>query len=132
MSVGTGSYQYSQCRITSKLESLKPGDIHKVDYRYNKWFFTNTHEGTLTLLIDEVSKTHIETRILEDTSYLSNYMNLKGTKISLEQKNEGITEVTLSVYYDRHLDPAWYFQPLQEYGVSLMAELLIEELMDKG
>ena len=43
-----------------------------------------------------------------------------------------IIVVTISVNYDRKLDPAWYFQPLQEYGVTKMAEFLIEELMAKG
>jgi len=112
--------------------SLKTGDIHRVDYRYKKWFFTNTHEGTLRLLIEDVSANRIKTRILEDTSYLSSYMNLKGTQILLTPLENGATEVNLSIYYDRRLDPAWYFHPLQKYGVSKMAELLIEELMNKG
>lgn len=112
-------------------ESLNEGDIHAVDYRYQKWFFTNTHEGTLKLLLEQVSKERIKTKILEDTSYLSNYMNLKGTEISFTKLENGTTKVTLSVFYDRLLDPAWYFQPLQEYGVTKMAELLIDELMEK-
>jgi hypothetical protein len=113
-------------------ESLESGDIHTIDYRYHKWFFTNTHEGTLTLLIEEVSAHRIKTRILKDTSYLSSYMKLKGTEIVLTPRMNGTTEVTLLVFYDRQLDPAWYFQPLQEYGVTKMAEFLIQELMRKG
>ena len=110
-------------------ESLEPGDIHTVDYRYHKWFFTNTHEGSIKLLIDHVSEHRIETRIVEDQSYMSSYMDLKGTEILFTPQKNGTTKVKFSVYFNRKLDPAWYFQPLQEYGVRKMAELLIEELM---
>ncbi|MGX5201891.1 hypothetical protein [Aliikangiella sp. IMCC44632] len=113
-------------------ESLSPGDIHSIDYRYHRWFFTNTHEGRLSLLIEQVELERVKTKILEDTSYLSNYMELKGTEIRLKPNTDGSTEVTLSVFYERKLDPAWYFQPLQEYGVTKMAEFLIYQLMQKG
>jgi hypothetical protein len=112
--------------------SLNRGDIHTIHYRYKRWFFTNIHEGVLTLSIEQVSPNKIKTRILDDTSYLSNYMALKGTEITLQPLANGATKVTISVSYDRKLDPAWYFQPLQEYGVTKMAEFLIEELMAKG
>jgi len=43
--------------------TLIAGDVHKVDYRYHRWFFTNTHEGSIRLLIEEVEDMHIKTKV---------------------------------------------------------------------
>jgi hypothetical protein len=40
----------------------------------------------------------------------------------------GGTEVRWTLRYRRRLDPAWYFAPLERYGVRLAAGYLIETL----
>jgi len=109
--------------------SLNTGDIHKIKTRYHRWFFTNTHEGEAQLLIAHVGPRAIRTKLLNDTTYFSSYLKLHGTKIEFQPIETGGTEITLQIDFDRKLDPAWYFQPVQKFGVSKMAEFLISEVM---
>ena len=109
-------------------ESLKTGDVHQIDFVYHRWFVTNTHSGSMVLELTEVQDNYIKTTFLEDTSYIGNYLDLKGTEIRFVAQSDGTTKVSLSIHYHRTLDPVWYFGPLQEYAISKMAELLLSEL----
>jgi hypothetical protein len=108
---------------------LVDNGIHVVKTRYHRWFFTNTHEGEAAMRIRLVDDHTIETDILHDTTYFSSYLTAKRTKITLTPISPNLTKITLRIDYQRHLDPAWYFHPLQQFGVKKMAEHLIGELM---
>ena len=84
-----------------------------------------THEGFTKMKVAEVSDQRIRMQIIEDTSYTSNYINTHGTEINLKPINADSTEVALTVKYERLLDPAWYFDPLQHYATGLLGEYLI-------
>lgn len=112
-------------------DSMVQGAIHRADYTYHRWFFTNTHRGHMLLQIRDAGPLHVETQILEDTSYISHYLSLRGTRIDLDPIDAQTTKVTLTVNYQRKLDPAWYFGPLQRYGVERMADLLIEKVITR-
>lgn len=109
--------------------SLSAGDIHKIHFRYHRWFVTNTHEGTMLLEMTEVGDKRIRTTFLQDTSYFSNYLVLKGTEILLEEIDQRQTRVTLRIDFERKLDPYWYFSPVERYGVAKTAEFLITEVI---
>jgi len=109
-------------------ETLVAGDKHTIDFIYHRWFVTNTHKGNMTLEISEVQPEYIRTTFLEDTSYIGNYLRLKGTEIKFTPALEGGTKVSLTIHYHRFLDPAWYFGPLQEYAIGQTASLLLNEL----
>ena len=102
---------------------------HVVRTRYNRWFVTNTHEGEMHLQIVEVKPNKVRTKFLHDSTFFSSYLTPVGTEITLTELPTGQTEVALRIDYRRDLDPAWYFHPLQQYGVSKMAEFLIDEVM---
>ena len=109
--------------------SLQAGDVHTIDYDYCRWFVTNCHSGSMALEISSVSDRRIATRILHDDSYISHYLHLRGTEILLAPMPDGRTLVTLSVDFERRLDPAWYFGPLQRSAVTQMAGHLIDEII---
>lgn len=109
--------------------SLTPGDVHKIHYRYYRWFVTNVHEGHMSLEIAEVEEDRVKTRILEDSSYIANYLHIKGTEIRLQKIDDTHTRVTLQIDFTRTLDPYWYFAPLERYGVGKAAEFLISEVI---
>lgn len=109
--------------------NLEEGAVHKIYYRYKKWFFTNIHEGYTELKIAEVGEEYIRTEILHDSSYMSNYIKFIGTHVELEQLSDIQTRVRLNIKFDRKLDPSWYFEPLERYGVKKMAEFLITEII---
>ncbi len=112
--------------------SLNAGDVHTVYTRYHRWFVTNTHEGQAELLIESVSANKVKTKVLSDTTYFSTYLQGSGTEISLLPNAQGGTDIKLRIDYQRKLDPAWYFHPLQKFGISKMGELIIDELMIRG
>ncbi|MBO9489778.1 hypothetical protein J7384_05315 [Endozoicomonas sp. G2_1] len=110
-------------------ESLSPGDIHTISFRYHRWFVTNTHEGSMKLEISEVKDNYIRTTFVDDTSYISNYLELQGTEIYLTPIGDKQTKVTLTINYHRFLDPVWYFGPLQEYTVKRTAQFLLDDMI---
>ena len=109
--------------------SLQAGDIHKIYTRYHRWFVTNTHEGEAELLIEEVTDNQVKTKLISDTTYFSSYLTMSGTQITLTEVAQGQTKITLRIDYLRKLDPAWYFHSLTQFGVSKMANLLLDEVM---
>ena len=109
--------------------SLNEGDIHKIYFRYNRWFFSNTHYGSMSLRLVKVEEQYIETEFISDDSYISHYLKLKGTQIHLRPISESITEISLTIKYERLLDPAWYFDPLQEYAIEKTSDMLIAQVM---
>lgn len=112
-----------------KAGSLNEGDIHEIYFRYNRWFVTNTHHGFMALKLVKVEDQFIETKFISNSSYISNYLKLKGTQIVLKPISDSQTEIKLTIKYDRLLDPAWYFDPLQEYAIKKTSEMLIAEVM---
>jgi len=112
-------------------ESLSEGEVHTIHYRYHRWFVTNTHEGYTKIKVAEVSEKRIRMQIIEDTSYISTYLKAHGTEINLTSINGATTEVKLTVKYDRLLDPAWYFDPLQSYAIGLVGSYLIGVMMER-
>jgi len=109
--------------------SLEVGDIHRVHTRYHRWFVTNTHEGVIELRIDSVTPERITVSFVRDTSFFASYVTLIGSDIQFVTDQNGLTNVSLTVSYERRLDPAWYFQPIQQYAMRVMASHLIEEVI---
>lgn len=109
--------------------SLEVGDIHRVHTRYHRWFVTNTHEGEIELRIDSVTLERVTLSFVRDTSFFSSYVRLIGSDIQFMTGENGVTHVSLTLSYERRLDPAWYFQPLQQYAMQAMAGHLIDEVI---
>lgn len=109
--------------------SLQAGDIHRVHTRYHRWFVTNTHEGAIELRIDSVTTERVMVSFISDTSYFSSYVRLIGSEIQFTTDEHGLTHVSLTISYERRLDPAWYFQPVQQYAMETTAAHLIEEVL---
>ena len=110
-------------------EGLDPGDLHRLDLRYHRWFVTNTHAGTMSFEIVDSGANHISTRFVQDDTYLSAYLRLLGTEIRLDPVSLDSTQVTLGIRYERKLDPHWYFGPMQRYAVTRAAEFLIDTVV---
>jgi hypothetical protein len=108
--------------------TLSTGDVHIVDFVYHRWFVTNTHKGHIKLELTQVEQNYIRTTFLENTSYIGNYLNLKGTEIRFTPTMDGNTKITLTIHYHRFIDRAWYFGPVQEYAIGQTAKLLLNEL----
>ena len=60
----------------------------------------------MRLRLVEVSRERIRTEIVEDTSFLSHYLQIEGTEVQFEDLGAARTRVSLIVRYRRLLDPA--------------------------
>lgn len=112
--------------------SLNEGDVHSLHFIYKRWFFTNITEGDMELLIAEVDETRVRTKVIKNTSYMAEYMSIDGTEVSFNALDNDTTEVTITLFYERKLDPAWYFGNLQRYAMTKSAEYLIETVIQRG
>ena len=109
--------------------SLKQGDIHKLHFTYKRWIFTNEHKGEMHVKIAKVSADHIRTEITRNDSYLSNYMHIDGTDVRFTPLPNGKTRVALTVRYERSLDPAWYFGPMQYVAARQSAKQFLTDII---
>ena len=108
--------------------SLKEGEVRSYEFVYHRWFVTNTHAGSVDVTLTEVGPDRIVTRI-DDSSYLSGYVKLRGTEFGLYPLDQSRTRVTLTIRFDRLLDPAWYFEPLQRFVVGKGAEYFLDQVL---
>ena len=109
--------------------SLNEGDVHKMSFIYKRWFFTNIKKGQFHLQLDEVKDNYIKTSVIRNDSYLASYMDIKGTEVKLQALGPHKTKVSLTIHYDRRLDPYWYFGPLQKFTVEQSANYLIDSVI---
>ena len=113
-------------------EDFHEGAVHTAKTRYHRWFVTNTHEGEMQLQILELTDNRLRTQVVKDTSHFANYITLKGSEINWRAIANERAEVQLTLFYERDLDPAWYFAPLQRYAMEHMAHLLIREVITRA
>ncbi len=109
--------------------TLNVGDTHKLDFIYKRWFFTLAKEGQMHLRLDEVRPDYIHTTVTKNTSYLAGYMDIDGTEVHFHDLANGSTRVSLTLRYERHLDPSWYFGPLQSLAMRQSAAYLIDTVI---
>lgn len=109
-------------------DGLNIGDERQAKFVAYKHIFWTKVEGELVLKISQSTDTNIKFNVIKDNSYLSHYLKWTSSEVTLESIDENHTKVTWKLSYDRLLDPAWYFSPLQRYAVSLAAGELIDDL----
>lgn len=108
---------------------FKRGSEHILHYRYARWLWSNVHEGQLRLHIESMSDHHISVQATDNSSYLATYLNLQRFELAFAPTANGTTRVSLSVHYERSLDPAWYFSPLMRVAITGTAEHLLEQIV---
>jgi len=82
--------------------------------------------GELTLEIVEVTEESIRFDFVHDSTPISQWLTWEAATVKWETLPDDSVEVTWSLTYQRDLDPAFYFGPLESYGVHLAAEYLLE------
>jgi hypothetical protein len=80
--------------------------------------------GTLTLSIVESGPNGVRFRIDGDESHVAHWMALKETTVHFQPIVEGGYRVRWTMHYDRLLDPAAYFGPLERAAAKLSLEHL--------
>ena len=102
---------------------LNVGDRRSVHFAHG-----GHHSGTLSLQIVESTPTLIRFSPESDDSYLTHWLRWRESVVELEELAYGHTRVRWTLRYARRLDPSWYFDPLERYGVTLAARYLVETI----
>jgi len=97
-------------------EGVELGDLQKV------WFGA---ESVLVLEVTGRTDSSIEWSAVEDTTPMSDWMTFRTIEATWVENDEGLL-FSLTIEFDRRLAPAFYFGPLQRWGVSQMADVLID------
>ena len=88
--------------------------------------------GTTTFTVSHTDKNSIEYSLLTDESHISHWLEWETSKVSWKMLESGNTLISWDITYKRKLDPSWYFAPLQNYAVKLVAESLIDNMILQG
>ena len=84
--------------------------------------------GDLTLELRVLEPARMVWTVIEDATHVSHWLDVQEAEVTWAPSTDGRTEVCWTLRYERLLDPAWYFQPLERYAVGLAASYLIESL----
>jgi hypothetical protein len=102
---------------------LRVGDERRVMFAHGQH-----HNGALVMRVASVDSASVVFAAVADSSYITHWLSWEESVVSWERTRDGRTRVTWTLSYRRRLDPAWYFAPLERYGVGLAAGYLIETL----
>jgi len=79
----------------------------------------------LRVRVEESTANRVRFLIIEDESEIGKWMRWREVIWDLANAQNG-TQLTMTVRYDRLLDPAWYFKPLERYGVHIAADYFLK------
>lgn len=102
---------------------LRVGDERRVMFTHGQH-----HTGALVMQVASTDSASVVFTLAADSSYMTHWLSWEEAVVRWEPVAGGRTRVTWSLSYRRRLDPAWYFAPLERYGVGLAAGYLIETL----
>lgn len=82
--------------------------------------------GDLSAEVIESGPTHIRVARVSDTSHIAHWLDWKDAEWTITPTGTG-SRVTLTMRYRRLLDPAWYFKPIERYGVKKAGEYFLAQ-----
>ncbi len=98
---------------------------HQRVVRFASW---RRPAGDSTFEIADRSANTIRFRAVSDHSEIADWLEWQEAEVQWTGLEGGHTLVKLTLQYQRQLDPAWYFGPLERYGVNLAAGYLIDAM----
>jgi hypothetical protein len=85
-------------------------------------------QGDLTLALEESRPGMVRWRAVSDTSHMTHFLRWREIVVHWEAAGSNATRVTWTLRYQRGLDPAWYFGPMERYAARLAAGYLIDSV----
>jgi hypothetical protein len=87
--------------------------------------------GDVVVKVVESSSNRVVFALVKDDSHIDHWLGWKKIIWEVDTTAAGKTEVSISMSYTRKLDPAWYFKPVERYGVSKAGEYFLESMFDE-
>lgn len=82
--------------------------------------------GDLTAEVVESGPTRIRVARVSDTSHIAHWLDWQEAEWVIEPAGTG-SRVSLTMRYRRLLDPAWYFKPIERYGVKQAGQYFLAQ-----
>src|SRR5262249_3778689 len=82
--------------------------------------------GDIVLALAESRPGRVRWRIVSDSSHMAHFLSFRESIVDWEPIDAATTRVTWTIRFDRGLDPAWYFGPMERYVTRLAAGYLID------
>lgn len=103
-------------------EGLEPGVTRTIHFSGAE----GDPPGDLTMEVAERRPGYIRFETISDHSKLTQWIAWDSSEVEWHKLDDGHTRVTWRVHFERQLDPAWYFAPLERAAVHEAARYLIE------
>lgn len=100
---------------------LEQGDTWKIHFAGGEG-----KPGDLLAKVTESSSSRIRVACVSDGSHISHWLEWKDATWTITPTSSG-SIVTLEMRYRRLLDPAWYFKPIERYGVRKAGEYFLQQ-----
>ena len=82
--------------------------------------------GVLTLEVTSRQPGSVRFTAVSDTTKLDQWLRWRDSEIEWHAVDAAHTRITARIHFDRGLDPAWYFAPLERGAVRLALRFLLE------
>jgi hypothetical protein len=82
--------------------------------------------GDLIMRVTEHRRGYVRFQTVSDSSKLTQWIRWDSSEVEWQQLDRTHTEVKWRVHFQRQLDPAWYFAPLERAAVGQAARYLIQ------
>jgi hypothetical protein len=114
--------------VASRIERRDATPRWVITLRGGETFLNGTEPktGDLTMALEEQRPGRLRWRAISDTSHMTHFLTFRESIVSWEPIDARTTRVTWTIRYDRGLDPAWYFGPMERYATRLAAGYLID------
>jgi len=114
--------------IASRIEQRDGAPTWVITLRGGETFLNGTEPdtGDLTMRLDERRPGLLRWRAVSDTSHMTHFLTFRESIVQWAPIDAQRTRVTWTIRYDRGLDPAWYFGPMERFATRLAAGYLID------
>jgi len=114
--------------IASRIEQRDTKPRWVITLRGGETFLNGTEPkiGDLTMALAEQRPGLLRWRAASDTSHMAHFLTFRESIVEWHPIDARTTRVTWTIRYDRGLDPAWYFGPMERYATRLAAGYLID------
>jgi len=83
-------------------------------------------QQALTVEVSSASESQIVFHCIQNETKIGDWMNIEKVIWNLSPTPDG-TLVSMTFHYQRLLDPAWYFKPIQRYGISKAGDYFLSQ-----
>lgn len=115
---------------STKIDNTPNGTRSVIRFRGGEMRITGMEPqaGDLVLMLEEERAGYIRWRAISDTSHMTHFLRWREITAEWSPVDAENSQVTWTIQYERGLDPAWYFGPMEHYAVGLAADYLIDSV----